>query len=71
MIHVTRHAIERAMQRIPGIATEDQAMAILATDRIVIEGGVVVTVLPPDHYRRMVGRIGIPRFGNHSRRKDA
>lgn len=27
--HITRHAIERAIERIPGITTEEQARAVL------------------------------------------
>ncbi|WP_255352300.1 hypothetical protein [Novosphingobium sp. KN65.2] len=30
MIHVTQHAIIRCMQRVPGITTEDEALAVAA-----------------------------------------
>ena len=66
MIHITRHALSRAIQRIAGIQTESQARAMILAaiqraraeetgapyvrlgtgERIVIEDGAVVTVLP-------------------------
>jgi len=36
MIRVTRHAIDRCRERVPGITTEDQARALLSSSAIVI-----------------------------------
>ncbi|WP_374413248.1 hypothetical protein [Novosphingobium colocasiae] len=68
MIHVTAHALTRALERIPGLKSEAEAMRILRSkavdeaarfaptgsiyvrittgNRIVLEDGYVVTVLP-------------------------
>lgn len=68
MTHITRHAIERAIERVPGITSVEQAIAILSApifqraiefgakyvklargQRVVIENGRIVTVLPKEH----------------------
>lgn len=38
MIHITRHAIDRAMERVPGINTEDQARTLLSSRAIIAAG---------------------------------
>lgn len=77
MIHLTHHAIERAMDRIAGIATPEDARQALTSpavvlavqigapfvrlgtgQRIVIENGSVITVLPSETLR---GRLGADR----------
>lgn len=82
MIHVTAHAIERAIERL-GCATVAEAQALLTSpairsaaefgaryvrlgtgERIVLEGGCVVTVLPADNFRKQVRRTGLGRYGN-------
>lgn len=69
-LHITGHAIERCIERVPGIRTEDEARGIMTTNvvraavafgapfvklgtgqRIVIEAGSIVTVLPADTVR--------------------
>jgi len=46
-LHVTVHAIERAMQRIPGITSEAKARAVLSTDAIhkAVEFGAIAVTL--------------------------
>ena len=46
-LHVTVHAIERAMQRIPGIRSEDEARAILSSETIhqAVEFGAIAVTL--------------------------
>lgn len=85
MIRVTYHAITRAMERIPGVCTEDQARALLSTkaiaaaanfgakyvrlgtgQRIVIEEGSVITVLPADTQVWKMGHTG-DRIRQHAR----
>lgn len=34
--HITRHAIERAIERVPGITTEDQARAVLTSRAVLV-----------------------------------
>ena len=34
--------------------------------RIALRGHVVLTVLPPEHFKRQVHRVGLPRFTNPS-----
>jgi hypothetical protein len=84
MIRLTTHALERAVERIPGIGSIDDAWALLNAEvmsraatfagqgicfvrlgtgnRVVIEDGAVVTVLPVDDYKRKVLRYRRPRF---------
>lgn len=33
-LHITRHALERALERVPGITSEEEARAILNTNLI-------------------------------------
>lgn len=85
MIHITHHAITRAMERVPGIRTEAQARALLSTraidaaahfgakyvrlgtgQRVVIECGSVVTVLPSDTAVWKMGTTG-DRIRQHAR----
>lgn len=85
MIHVTHHAITRAMERVPGIRTEAQARALLSTraidaaahfgakyvrlgtgQRVVIECGSVVTVLPRETAPWRLGSFG-DRVRQHAR----
>jgi hypothetical protein len=35
--------------------------------RVVISEGAIVTILPSEHYRRMVGRTGLGRYGQGHR----
>lgn len=61
------HALQRCIERVPGVTTEEQAIAVLQTafidaaarfgaryvrlgtgNRVVIQNGAVVTVLPAD-----------------------
>lgn len=67
MLIITSHAIDRAIERLPGVRTDGEAIAALDTpatrcaakigakyvrlgtgQRIVIENGIVTTVLPSD-----------------------
>jgi hypothetical protein len=78
MIRVTAHAIARAMERIPGLKSEAQALALLKSaavtaavdfaprgsiyirlasgNRIAVEDGNVVTVLPKETWLCTLGR---------------
>lgn len=91
MLNITHHAIERALERLPGVRSEGEAIAALDTpatrlaaqigaryvriatgQRIVVEHGIVVTVLPAHaavqqfssaHDRRRQHARGWARFG--------
>jgi hypothetical protein len=41
-----------------------QFVRLSSGHRIVIEEHVVVTILPPDHFRKQVLRVGLGRFGS-------
>lgn len=75
MLTISAHAIDRAMERLPGVRTEAAAIAALDTpatrcaaeigakyvrlgtgQRIVIEAGIVTTVLPPDTHPWKLGQ---------------
>lgn len=43
-----------------------QFVRLATGHRIALKGHVVMTVLPPDHFKRQVFRQGIPRFASQS-----
>ena len=83
---VTDHAVERFQQRVRPCSADEARKALstppssrcpvrLATGHgIALKGHVVMTVLPPDHFKRQINRHKMPRFASnypkHQSRKE-